>query len=85
MESGKALNLLPETSRIFRLSNNPIESGSVSRRFEARLSSSRFTNPAIESGITYFPPAKVLRYKKKKKQKAKTEGHNSLILSHFFN
>lgn len=69
MESGKALNLLPETSRIFRLSNNPIESGSVSRRFEARLSSSRFTNPAIESGITYFPPQRFSDIRKKKLNK----------------
>lgn len=31
--------------------NDPIESGSDSKRFVERLSSSRFYNPTIESGI----------------------------------
>jgi len=54
MVSGKISILLLETSRIFKFCSNPIESGNASKRFEARMSSSRISNPAIESGMTCF-------------------------------
>jgi hypothetical protein len=53
MESGRELNLFPETLRIFNFCNKPIESGSDPKRFVEILSSSRFCNAAIVSGITY--------------------------------
>lgn len=55
MESGKDSSLLLEASRIFKLCSNPIESGNASKIFDARLSSSRFSNPDIESGMTCSP------------------------------
>lgn len=54
MVSGRAVSLFPETLSNFNLCSNPIESGSDSKRFEERLSSSRFSKRAIESGIAYF-------------------------------
>lgn len=54
MESGRAVNLFPETLRSFNFCNKPINSGSDSKRFEEILSSSRFCNSTIESGITYY-------------------------------
>lgn len=55
MLSGKAFSLFPETLRIFNFRNKPMESGKDSNRFEDRLSSSRLSNPAIESGMACFP------------------------------
>lgn len=51
MLSGKAVSLLLETSRVFNFSNNPMESGKASNILDERFSSSRFSRPAIESGI----------------------------------
>lgn len=56
MLSGKVTSLFPDTSKIFKLNNKPIESGSNSKRLEERCSSWRFSKLAIESGITCFPP-----------------------------
>jgi len=49
--SGRAVNLFPETLRILNLSKRPMESGSESKELEDRFNSSRFSKPAIESGI----------------------------------
>lgn len=48
--SGSEVSLLPDTLRYFSLCNKPMESGSDTKRFDDALSSSRFSNPAIESG-----------------------------------
>lgn len=55
MLSGRTSSLLEETSRIFKLYNSPMESGSDSKRLEERFNSSRLLSPAIESGIICFP------------------------------
>jgi len=54
MGSGSAISLFPETLSNFNFSNNPIESGRDSKSTEDRLSSTRFCNPDIESGIAYW-------------------------------
>lgn len=52
MLSGKEASLLLETSRIFNLSKQPMESGSSTKILAETLSSSRFSSPATESGRT---------------------------------
>lgn len=53
MLSGKATSLLLETSRVFKLSNNPMDSGKDVNMLDDRFNSSRFSSPAIESGIIW--------------------------------
>lgn len=59
--SGRAVSLFPETFRNFNFCNKPIESGSDFKRLEEASSSSRFSNPAIASGMTCVILAKVTR------------------------
>lgn len=61
MVSGRATSLFPETLRNFNFCNNPIESGSISKRLDAALSSSRFSSPAMESGMNCYFTQKLIR------------------------
>jgi len=54
MDSGRAISLLADTLRIFRLTSNPMESGRDSKTLDETSSSTSFFSPAIESGITCF-------------------------------
>lgn len=78
MVSGKAVSLFPETFKSFKFWSNPIEIGSDSRRFEARLRCSSFPNPAIHSGITCFLIIGMREEREENHKVKKTDGRTTL-------